>query len=156
TISARIEGTELVGTVQFAQTPAGIEAEGMVSRSEVTGISIGYVVRTWQLTESTEDIDTWTAASWELLEVSLVPVPADANAGVRSVVAPPGKPAANGEVKEEEDMLTRNAGGQPAAPAVVTVVTPPAPDTSRSIVGIAAIRSAVANAGLGDGVAFDL
>lgn len=83
---ARIEGDQLVGILAFADTEAGRAAEGMVARSELRGISIGYRVSKWEVEEGEADeLDTWTATRWELLEVSLVPVPADADAGIRSL-----------------------------------------------------------------------
>lgn len=115
-VSARIENDQLVGTLAFADTDAGRAAEGMVSRGELTGISIGYAVRTWTLTESTDERDTWTATRWELLEVSLVPVPADPSAGVRSAAShrpPAGAPAAT---NEEDDMNRSLPGGGVAHP----------------------------------------
>lgn len=174
-VSARLEGGQLVGTIQFADTDAGRLAEGMVSRGELLGISIGYAVRTWQLTESTEDLDTWTAASWELLEVSLVPVPADPNAGVRSVASTPGQPAANGDIQEDDDdMLRRNLGGgdaaNPAAPAAPAIAAPAAPVATRTepaapaapaiqapaTVTGADVRTAATNAGLDTDATLDL
>lgn len=128
-VSARIENDQLVGTLAFADTEAGRAAEGMVSRGELTGISIGYAVRTWTLTESTDDRDTWTATRWELLEVSLVPVPADPNAGVRSAAphqAPAGAPATN----EEDDMNRSLPGGGVAHPNANRGAAPSAADTT--------------------------
>lgn len=115
--SARIENGQLVGTIRFADTEQGRAAEGMVSRGELTGISIGYLVRNWQLAEVLENEDEiWRAMSWELLEVSLVSVPADPNAGVRSLSGQqPGTSAATGDNQEDEDMLRRNLGGGNAA-----------------------------------------
>jgi HK97 family phage prohead protease len=120
-IEARVDGAQLVGTVQFADTDAGRSAEGMVSRGEVTGISIGYNVRTWTLTEQTDDADTWTATRWELLEVSLVPVPADPAAGVRSApgVTPPG-------TQEDIDMRRNLPGGAAASTPAPTPAPSPA------------------------------
>ncbi|PZO86944.1 MAG: hypothetical protein DI623_15650, partial [Sphingomonas sanxanigenens] len=87
--SARIEGGQLVGRIRFADTAAGREAEGMVQRGEIRGISIGYSVRTWQLVEdNAADEDVWRATSWELLEVSLAPVPADPSSTIRSEEIP--------------------------------------------------------------------
>lgn len=177
--AARVENGQLVGTIKFADTDRGRLAEGQVSRGELTGISIGYLVRTWQLAELLEnDDEVWRAMSWELLEVSLVSVPADPNAGVRSLSGTqPGTPvitAAPGEIQEEDDMLKRNLGGGTAPIAGTTAAPtttrsePAAPDTvdtpvqgeqqrqAPTTVNVAAIRSAVTNAGLGDDVAFDL
>lgn len=179
-VAARVEGGQLIGTLAFADTDAGRAAEGMVSRGELTGISIGYSVRTWTLTEHTEDADTWTATSWELLEVSLVPVPADPNAGIRSAevpVPPAGAPANN---QEEDDMNRSLPGGGVAHPSANRGAAPAAADTTVVVetngdtrtepnttadqqrqqqpaaVNVASIRSAVTNAGLGDDVAFEL
>ncbi len=112
---ARIENGQLLGTLRFADTERARNAEGMVSRGELTGISIGYGIRSWRLVEiDQDDNEIWSASSWELLEVSLVSVPADPNAGVRSAVPAPGAPQVT---QEEDDMLTRNQPGAAAAPA---------------------------------------
>lgn len=128
-VSARIEDGQLVGTLAFADTDAGRAAEGMVSRGELTGISIGYAVRTWTLTESTDDRDTWTATRWELLEVSLVPVPADPSAGVRSA-APHQPPAGAPATNEEDDMNRSLPGGGVAHPNANRGAGQPAADTT--------------------------
>lgn len=132
-LSARIEGGSLIGVVKFADTDPGRNAEAMVSRGELTGVSAGYLVQTWQLTQIDDaGIETWLASRWQLLEVSLVSVPADPTAGVRSaVVDPPGAPAAIGSTVEDSDMQTRNQPGAGAgAPApVVTAAAPAAQST---------------------------
>lgn len=168
-IDARIEGEQLVGTFLFADTDAGRAAEARVARGELPGISVGYIVRTWTLTESTDQADTWTATRWELLEVSLVAVPADPSAGVRSAGTTPGSTAANGETHEDDDMLIRSDGtpATPAAPVDQTRTAPeggtggqPTPEQQRQqapqTINVAAIRTAVTNAGLADDVAFEL
>lgn len=175
-VDARIEGEQLVGTVAFADTDAGRLAEGMVQRGELVGISIGYSVRTWTLTEQDDTRDTWTATSWELLEVSLVPVPADPNAGVRSAPGTITTPPAGTAATTEEQEMKRNLPGGGAAAAIVAaapaapaaapeqraeVITPPAPAPvveSRQVTAVTAdqIRTAATNAGLGDDVVIDL
>jgi phage head maturation protease len=90
-----ISGGQLHGRIVFAQTERGTLAESMVSRGELTGISAGYRVEEWSAADADgdpvdparagwEDDLTFTATRWELLEVSLVGVPADAVAGIRS------------------------------------------------------------------------
>ncbi len=170
-LDARIESGQLVGTFLFADTDAGRAAEGRVARGEVLGISVGYIVRTWTLTESTDERDTWTATRWELLEVSLVAVPADPNAGVRSAPGEaPGQAATTTtETHEVDDMQIRSAGAgagitppaaaaAPAAdaqnrtaPAAVTE-TPPAP---AAVTGTD-VRTAATNAGLDGEVVLEL
>jgi hypothetical protein len=93
-----IAGGLLHGKIVFAQTPAGKLAEGMVSRNELRGISAGYSVSEWQITDPNDNVIdpatdrvrwddtdlTFTATRWQLLEASLVGVPADAASAVRS------------------------------------------------------------------------
>lgn len=89
---------ELWATLEFNRTPQGRAAEQMVARGELTGISIGYSVSAWEITDAdgnkvdpssirwNDDIElTYLATRWELVEASLVTVPADGTAGVRSL-----------------------------------------------------------------------
>ncbi|WP_156680063.1 prohead protease/major capsid protein fusion protein [Sphingomonas profundi] len=170
-LSVRIEGGQLIGVLQFADTEAGRAIETRVSAGELRAISIGYRVTRWQIT-ATDDTDheTWRAVAWELLEASLVPVPADPNAVVRSA---PGTPAHG---SQEEDDMRRNlpTGAAAAAPAIASVSTPV--DNARTVevvadviapvvieqrqvpaaVTVAAIRTAARNAGLTDDATFEL
>jgi hypothetical protein len=94
--TAWIAGGKLHGKIRFAQTPRGRLAEGMVARGELTGISAGYRVDTWSVTDADGDIVdegragwdddlTFTATRWQLYEGSLVGVPADINSAVRKL-----------------------------------------------------------------------
>lgn len=147
-ISARVEGGELIGVVQFDQTAAGQEIEGRVARREIRAISVGYRVTKWTITATdSNDIETWRAVAWELLEASFVPVPADPNAVVRS---------ANGTshhgTTEEEEEMNRNAPGGgvahpnanrgAAAPAAGTTVVVEPDGTTRTEPNGAAPRQA--------------
>lgn len=94
--SAWIDGGALMGAITFNETPEARKAEGMVERGEITGISIGYRVADWKITDADGDVVdpeidqhrwsddklTFTAIRWELLEISLCSVPADAAAGI--------------------------------------------------------------------------
>ncbi|MET4514349.1 HK97 family phage prohead protease [Bradyrhizobium sp. I1.7.5] len=93
---AWIERGALVGRIKFNQTEQGQKAEGMVARGELTGISAGYRVEEWEITDADGDLVnerdicwddglTFTATRWQLFEASLVGVPADAVACVRSI-----------------------------------------------------------------------
>jgi hypothetical protein len=92
-----IERGTLMGEILFNRTPAGELAEGMVQRNEVSGISCGYAVRSWEISDQDgnildpdrnqlrwDDNLTYTATRWVLHEASLVSVPADYLSGVRS------------------------------------------------------------------------
>jgi HK97 family phage prohead protease len=95
---AWIEDGALVGEIKFHATPEGKKAEGMVSRGEIQGCSAGYLVSRWEVrNEDDEVVDpdkdrvAWDAElrfiakRWSLHEVSLVAVPADATAQIRSM-----------------------------------------------------------------------
>jgi hypothetical protein len=94
---AWFESGQLAGLLAFDDSEVGRMAEGLVTRGTVRGISIGYSVSEWEITDSegtVVDPDrerlmwdqdyTFTAKRWELLEVSLVSVPADPEAMIRS------------------------------------------------------------------------
>jgi len=89
-------GGALMGCLQFNATTEGRKAEGMVSRGEISAISAGYRVEEWEISDQDGDIvdpDSvgwnddliFTATRWELLEASLVCVPADNTASIRSL-----------------------------------------------------------------------
>jgi phage head maturation protease len=95
-IDSWFERGALIGKFKFNQTAEGKKAEGMVARGEVTGISAGYRVDQWLITDEDGDVVderdvrwdedlTFTATRWQLFEASLVGVPADASAMVRSL-----------------------------------------------------------------------
>jgi hypothetical protein len=92
---AWIEGGRLMGTLAFNATPQGELAEAMVRRNEISGVSCGYRVESWEISDpdgnivdparaSFDDDLTFTATRWELLECSLVSIPADAGASIRN------------------------------------------------------------------------
>lgn len=123
--SARIEGGQLVGNIRFADSEAGRRAEALVAAGDLTGLSVGYRVTSWTLTGMEDEVEIWRADRWELLEVSLVAVPADPAAMVRSGSAIP---------SQEEDAMRRNVQqATGAAPAETTnppanpPLAPPAP-----------------------------
>jgi hypothetical protein len=93
-------GGALMGKLAFNATPEGRKAEGMVQRGEITGISAGYRVEEWQISDENGDIIdpeksrlrwddtdnlTYEAVVWELIECSLVTTPADTAATIRSL-----------------------------------------------------------------------
>ena len=79
--SVRFEAGQVVATLRISN-PAALDA---IERGDVTGVSIGYKVTRWNdSTDPTTGERTRTAAAWTLLEVSLVPVPADPLALIRS------------------------------------------------------------------------
>jgi phage head maturation protease len=86
----------LMGKLKFNETKEGRIAEGMVRRGEITSVSVGYRVEEWEVSDAEgnvidsdrahwDDDLTFTATRWELLEASLVCVPADGSASIRSL-----------------------------------------------------------------------
>jgi hypothetical protein len=89
----------LMGRIVFDDTPEGRKAEGMIARSEIAGISAGYRVDNWLIEDGEgrvidpevdrirwdDDSLTFTAVDWELYEASIVSVPADNAAVIRSL-----------------------------------------------------------------------
>ena len=94
--SAWIAGGKLHGRIIFAQTPRGKMAEAMVARGEISSLSAGYSIEKWEARDADGNkVDpdragwgdnlTFTATRWTLAECSLVGVPADALAMIRSL-----------------------------------------------------------------------
>jgi HK97 family phage prohead protease len=128
--NVRVENGQLVGTLKFGETDRAKQIEGMVARGELTGVSIGYRVTTWTIASVENDVENWRATRWELLEVSLVSVPADANAGVRALGGPPSPGAgASAATQEEEDMRRNLPGGASAAAIAAATTAAAAPNT---------------------------
>jgi phage head maturation protease len=88
----------LVAKLKFNETPQGEQAMGMVGRGELSSLSAGYRVDAWEIRDEDGDIIdpevdrvrwddnlTFTATKWQLLEASLVLVPADDSASIRSL-----------------------------------------------------------------------
>jgi HK97 family phage prohead protease len=84
-VRASIKSGNLVALLRFADTPEGRKAEGQVARGELSQFSIGFGVSAWAPTKTASANDTVRAVSWELFEVSLVSIPADKAAVVRSL-----------------------------------------------------------------------
>ena len=77
----RFEGGEVVATLRISD-PNAIAA---IERGEITGVSVGYRATAHQDSRDPQSGKlTRTMTRWEIVEVSLVPVPADANAIIRS------------------------------------------------------------------------
>jgi hypothetical protein len=91
----------LMGRLQFNETRQGKVAAGMVGRGEIGAVSVGYAVRTWEISDADgnvldadtqwrfDDTDlTYTAIEWELLEASLCAIAADSGACRRLALKP--------------------------------------------------------------------
>lgn len=150
----RIQGGALIVRCFFGETDHARLIEGMVARGELTGVSVGYMPKRWELisTDPETDKSTWRCTRWELLEVSFVSVPADPNSGVRSApgsIATPGTgiSAAN---DGDEDM-NRNLPGGAGSPAPASAAAPAGDGQQRAAEPPAAAPAAAPAAPAGDG-----
>jgi HK97 family phage prohead protease len=119
--SVRFESNVPLARLRFAETPEGRDYEGRVARGEITQVSMGYRVTSWTLRAIENETEIWRADRWELYEVSLVSVPADPAAVIRSAAETAAAPAAS---HQENDDMRRNASPAPGAPAAEPTVTP--------------------------------
>ncbi len=76
------QGDPLHITCRFGGNPLALEKEGDVESGILDGVSIGYMVHEWEITEDKNGLRTYLAVDWEIYEVSLVTVPADPTVGV--------------------------------------------------------------------------
>jgi HK97 family phage prohead protease len=94
-VDIRIVGSELRGRLAFADTKDGRRAEELVKQRIITSVSIGYLILSYRLEESIddyEDLPTYVVERFQVAEVSLVGVPADASATIRSLGSTASKP----------------------------------------------------------------
>ena len=82
--NVRFEAGQLVATLRISD-PAALAA---IERGDVTGVSIGYRVAKWQDSSDATGQRVRTATTWELVECSLVAIPADPQALIRSATLP--------------------------------------------------------------------
>lgn len=69
-------------TCRFGTSALAAEKELDVAADILVDVSIGYIVYEWDIVEDKNGVRTYTAVDWEILEVSLVTVPADPTVGV--------------------------------------------------------------------------
>ncbi|MBD2842245.1 prohead protease/major capsid protein fusion protein [Erythrobacter rubeus] len=103
--SARREGEALVGVLRLSAADDAANVRAKVGEGTLRGVSVGYAVSAF---EDSTDSDTGqrvrTATAWRILEVSLVAIPADPSAKIRSHEMPD-----TIEVPSEDVVQTRTA-----------------------------------------------
>lgn len=85
--TAKVVNNELRAVVRFAKAEDDEEADKVFRKVKdgiLRNISVGYRVYKYQVTKRDGELPEYLAVDWEPVEVSVVPVPADADAGVRS------------------------------------------------------------------------
>ncbi|POB00157.1 hypothetical protein C2134_02900 [Chromobacterium sinusclupearum] len=82
----------------------------------IRNVSVGYIVHAYQITEAPDGgVARYLAIDWEPYEISLVPVPADADAGVRSASRPDNAPAYPVRYLQPEHATQPESAGEPAS-----------------------------------------
>ncbi len=83
--SARIVNGQGVARVMLSRAPGDADNIQKIKDGIIRNISVGYVVHAVEKTESDNGtIPVWRVVDWEPMEISAVPVPADAGAQIRS------------------------------------------------------------------------
>lgn len=84
--SARIANGQGTARVKLSTSAADAGTVGKIRDGIIRNISVGYVVHRWAVTDGENGADeVRTALDWEPLEISAVPVPADAGAQFRDL-----------------------------------------------------------------------
>lgn len=128
---AWIDGGKGFAEVRFPKEGLSDDADrifAMVSDGIIRNVSVGYRVDKYQITDNQGDgLDIWRAVSWMPMEISLVTVPADAGAGVRSEqpmhacdFIGRSMPATHTKTETEEMKTTENATTDDATRAAAT------------------------------------
>lgn len=81
---AWIEGGEGRALVRFSEREDVEPIWRDVKAGILRNVSVGYVVRKYEITENANELPVYRAVDWQPFEVSMVPVGADAGAGTRS------------------------------------------------------------------------
>ncbi len=79
---ARVDGRRGIATVQFSERHEAVWQD--VKRGVIRAVSVGYSVATWRNSRDGDGNRIRTATHWTPKELSLVAIPADAGAAVRS------------------------------------------------------------------------
>lgn len=83
--SARIENGLGLARVKLSAAASDADVTGKIRDGIIRNISVGYAVHEWRVSTGDNGADeTRTATDWEPLEISAVPVPADAGSHFRS------------------------------------------------------------------------
>lgn len=98
---AWVDGTRGHAVVRFANTAKGQQILEQVREGIIRNISVGYSVYKYKVEKNRADgTELYRAIDWEPKEISLVSVPADANAKVRSFAGVEVEPDADVEYNE--------------------------------------------------------
>jgi hypothetical protein len=164
--SARMTGGQGIATLRLSRREDLAPIVADIRDGIIRNISVGYVVHTYEITETEGQRALYRAVDWEPYEISFVPMPFDAGAQTRSLEpAQGGHPCiirraipATQETIMDEDEIVVVPGTVPApTPRAADPAPAPAPaPAAPEMASLASIRTAVRNAGLTDEAAFEI
>lgn len=82
--NARFEGGIGIAKLRFGNSDDDTDLMNKVRDKIVTGVSVGYNVKEYQVTRAEGETPVYRATKWEATEISFTPVQADVNSRVRS------------------------------------------------------------------------
>ncbi|GEO80963.1 phage major capsid protein [Pararhodospirillum oryzae] len=82
--TARIEGDKILAQVRFDTSPGADSLMGKLEAGSVRGVSLGYIVQTWERAGTRDGLPVFCAVAWTPHEISFTPLPVDSGALVRS------------------------------------------------------------------------
>jgi hypothetical protein len=103
-LDADIRGGVGWALVRLSAAESAADDVFKVLEGTLRNVSVGYSVLAYEKTEREGAVDLYRAIDWEPHELSIVPIPADADAQVRSLNSP--EPASLAEPKERQTMPT--------------------------------------------------
>lgn len=138
--NARVQNDEGTAIIRFSERPDVEPIFRDVAGGILRNVSVGYVVHAWAEAREGNTL-VRTATDWEPYEISLVPIPADASAGVRSNQI--------GNNMPENTTTQTPTDTTPRAPGIVL-------NGQAEQERAAEIREAVQAGGFGDAMAYDM
>lgn len=118
--SARLEPTRGIAKVRFARDDQGNAVFAKVRDGILRNVSVGYRIHKMEKVEDGEDrIPVYRAVDWEPYEISIVPVGADAGAGIRAAGAATNPCEFIAEERTMAKLLKKDPQGSTTKPAEV-------------------------------------
>lgn len=124
--TARIANGQGTATIKLSAAAADADTIAKIKDGIIRNVSVGYIIHEVVKTEVGDgSIPTWRVTDWEPLEISAVPIPADAGAQIRSGEAAQGGPDLHPCVVRGAETATP----EPAAVETTVVAAAPAADS---------------------------
>jgi len=121
-VSARLEGGKGIARLRFSEADDVKSAWQKIKDGTLRTVSVGYQIHRYEITKAESGPSTVRVTDWEPLEISVVPIPADAGATVRAETmaepAPADIPPAAVPANQETVAMADQPNAAPAPAAV--------------------------------------